>query len=731
MSKKILKINNVVIYENNDFKNIIDNIFDACFSKTECINTENDILILTNHLLNYYDLIKKSSKGKNNYYNYLVKYILYICGFKKKQGGNGNCSCHRTCSDISSENELVIINNDYYFLENKIKGHENICNLFKIFNDLIILKYDFGFLNKCFEVNGFHGIIIDYTCFINNTFYVDSNILVNILCYYYFNYDMVAYLASDLVNSHFRTLISLINMDTLNYKKNVFDLIKNKYNVPYNVIECFHSKYPLDIKDIICDFSNYNKNFYTILLLLTNHNEYFENDIYVSLYNKQNNDINYNGVYLPLLTSEIHTRLFIENLYNIASDKTYKNPRHFINPQHFIKPQNFKKIWTPHIFSIDDNEDDYYEPIDDFALLLFFVISFKKYPNLITEKNIRFYFNIYSTFSSILEICNIKKSNYIISENIEKEISKSGIYIRQIYSNFTSNLIHDNYNLLDVNNINFAYRICNTEMINMFLTKNNYPTSENFNLLLNNVILKKIVKLSKIKYHCEKYMGAIISHLELMLDLVKKLLNYKILPAKNSLKLLCKIISVFNLINPKTTKKSKKSKKQNLTDNINNINNIKNIILEITKLLSQYNYPVDEDLTFIFLCLGKTEALNNIMINENLYYKLYKILQNNITKLDNKYFTNPLHIMRNMCFKNTLLDDFIDFIKKHNLTPDRYCFKFAASHNEPIATWLINNKCFPTLGLLTIKYDYYTKLCIKMTETQEYMMQSYEHLIIN
>ncbi|ARF10904.1 hypothetical protein Hokovirus_3_177 [Hokovirus HKV1] len=361
-------------------------------------------------------------------------------------------------------------------------------------------------------------------------------------------------------------------------------------------------------------------------------------------------------------------------------------------------------------------------------IILFLNIAFDEHPELKTEEYTRFYFSIFLVFfvyDKYFQKTNIKNKEIIESDTMYNKFFNYNTLIKEINTMFTEtrlNYFKDNIKyIINEDTINLIYKYPILEMVNLLIQNNYYPYQNHFDLVLNNEIITYIAKNNSNGKISKKYYDIMIEYLRNMHNIVKLLLNYKLLPNPNSLRTLIKLLTIgqYNDIKHKNGKRLI-IKNSEIT--------IQSFIIEIVETLISYNYPINDDVILLCILSDKLNVLKEknieFTISENIYYNLYKL--NYIKKIKAEIFNNPIHIMRHMCLGKTKLDVFISYIKKNNILPDRYCFKYALSFNPEILNWLLDNNCKPIIGLLTKNYDDNEAKCINLLETEKHMQKQYK-----
>ncbi|ARF10975.1 hypothetical protein Hokovirus_3_248 [Hokovirus HKV1] len=337
----------------------------------------------------------------------------------------------------------------------------------------------------------------------------------------------------------------------------------------------------------------------------------------------------------------------------------------------------------------------------------------------------------------------------LLSNNDEHEALLNNVKVNNSYELFFKKNYHTTVNNIMAHNdniitkyfiqdfdypelINIACKNCDYRTVLYLLEKNIIPTGKDLQSLYDNTFISSLHATGKPiingTYTCYYDISKNLDFLKYVfkyLDiLIPKFYNYKIHTEESFIDFLLNILkSIYHY---------------RLGNNFSPFQSIHNYIIPFIEFLvnkrieilgEQYAYKI-----ILLLVHNKNNICKNIEITEEMYYQIYKFYNFYERHIDVIYidnFTNPIHIMRNMCFnRNTSVSTFKKFIKDNNVKPDRYCFEFASCYNNKIEKWLLNNKCLPTvrsLGYLSSqKRKLYLQLLVDDIQTQEYMCKPYE-----
>ncbi|ARF10902.1 hypothetical protein Hokovirus_3_175 [Hokovirus HKV1] len=684
-------------------------------------NNIDDILEFTELLLEYYKLLSCDDKilQKNNFCfkNYVAKYIIFISGLKDlNYFVEYICPCKINDVSYRKLNGLLhvsLLETEFQYLKNLIETYPNIKILFDIFYDLFNKQYSYDFTNKCFENLKSVTENIEICLTINNFYISTSNLFNNLFNYY-------------IINNKYANLNKYINFTCISKQ-----IILDNNTISNDTINYVVKTFIYEINDdFINGLVNYNINLDYILDTELKQ-LYFDNGSFLhGQFKNYHNDKYYKSNYIKLIYKHCNDKTLSENIYIKICQKGYLLP--FLISQEHTK--NIIDILTNQIkmsftMYIPLNDSIYFNFLD-YSVLLFLTIAFNKYPELKTLTNIRYYFQIYAIYychfinaspNYICKIDNNYKHPSLYSNDFKHEF-----FVNELNMLFcATKLDYFKNNVCKIiEDTTFAYKFPTSEIIKGLLLNNHYPTQNNFDSVLNNELL--LLHTDKITYRSmlSETLKMLIRHLVDIHKIIKNLLSYKILPTSNAMKTLVKIYSS-RIIEDCVSERHGGT--FDIEDKECNNLSYKDIIIQITKTLLEYNYPLNEDVILLLVMHNENIIIEkNIQINENIYYRLYKLCGIKIKKINNKLFNNPVHIMRHMCLSKCKLDKFINYIKEHNILPDRYCFKYASIFNNDITEWLLSLKCKPVLCSLKKKHDLKTLRYIDLIETEKYMQKQYK-----
>lgn len=141
--------------------------------------------------VNLYTLKKNGLDLKN----YIVKYIMYICGIANIYNEfNYICLCKKR-HDYNMINKiyLSLINTEVLFLVKLTEMHSTIKQLFDIFFELFSKKISYDFLNTCFESLLFNKprkmkmYVYINMYFASENLHISANVMDGIIDYYFLN----------------------------------------------------------------------------------------------------------------------------------------------------------------------------------------------------------------------------------------------------------------------------------------------------------------------------------------------------------------------------------------------------------------------------------------------------------------------------------------------------------------------------------------------------------------
>lgn len=122
------------------------------------------------------------------------------------------------------------------------------------------------------------------------------------------------------------------------------------------------------------------------------------------------------------------------------------------------------------------------------------------------------------------------------------------------------------------------------------------------------------------------------------------------------------------------------------------------LFCSVIRLLKNNNIVIDKPTIKKLLALPfiDKDVLANLLLSlddydEELYFEAYI----NETLVFYKHlFTKPKFILRNMCFSNSYkAKEIIEYMKKHKLKLDKYCYIFAFNNKNQIHKYLLDEKC--------------------------------------
>ncbi|ARF10903.1 hypothetical protein Hokovirus_3_176 [Hokovirus HKV1] len=315
-------INKSITLETNinlTFSDFFNNVGPTC----KLVNNIDNILRLTDLLLGYYDLdlskLNTLKKHGLDLKNYVVKYIMFICGIieKAKTGSIALCMCPKYHSSrLRNKYNLELINPSV--LVNLIATYPKIKQLFDIFYNLFDKKINYGFKNNCFENAKNDKDPLSHSkiniCFETENSYIYANVLDGLIDYYFLNNKLPKKLIEYVEYQYLPSLNIMESEQVSNQNKNIIlkgairRIEKNMFTKMINFGINLEFVLNRQLREIIfynnLDIKKYlDKNMTKLIYVLCENENYISEKTYSILYQYD--------MFLPLLISKGHTENYI------------------------------------------------------------------------------------------------------------------------------------------------------------------------------------------------------------------------------------------------------------------------------------------------------------------------------------------------------------------------------------------------------------------------------------